>query len=473
MVDFRTRVAGWFWPGLLLLTGLPTALLLAFAVPLGHVPDERYHVLRADSLLYGVVIGHRQSLDGHPAAGVLADPAMTSVITLPERPDDLSPQPMNDAMAARARAVPWNINPVFVRDEAMAGYQPLPYLPAAVAIAGVRMAGGSPFAAFHAARLANLMAFFLIGVLSLGVTRSGHAVMATVLLLPMTLSLAASCSQDGLLIACTALACACLTRAADRLAGPRWAARASMLLAVVIASKPPYAPLALLLLVPLRRPLTMRLLLSALPLLAAGVWTIAELHWAAVPPWRGPALAGPFWPGPRTASFEGPDFSAQLSVLASSPSLSVTLPIRAMLGGSNWLLHQAIGVLDYLCIVLPRGLYAVWFLALPAAIAADCLASQGMAGLRHRDRVFVAALIATTAFAISLALYVQWTPVGMPWIAGLQGRYFLPLALALSIAVPGLGGSRLELGLSFVPAAAALCDLVWLPRIVAAFYAPA
>ena len=40
-------------------------------------------------------------------------------------------------------------------------------------------------------------------------------------------------------------------------------------------------------------------------------------------------------------------------------------------------------------------------------------------------------------------LYLTWSPVGGPVVNGVQGRYFLPLAMLLAAAAPMLGTDRL------------------------------
>jgi uncharacterized membrane protein len=39
-------------------------------------------------------------------------------------------------------------------------------------------------------------------------------------------------------------------------------------------------------------------------------------------------------------------------------------------------------------------------------------------------------------FLAQLALYLQWSPVGAPYVFGLQGRYYLPIAILVSALIP-------------------------------------
>lgn len=65
----------------------------------------------------------------------------------------------------------------------------------------------------------------------------------------------------------------------------------------------------------------------------------------------------------------------------------------------------------------------------------------------------VAAMLASIGGIFGLH-YLTWTPVGGPVVQGVQGRYFLPLAMLLSAAAPMLGTARLALRRILVAAVA-------------------
>jgi hypothetical protein len=461
----------YFWPAAFLLLAIITGPSLIFGVPPGHVPDEAGHVSRAASLLYGQLIGHRETDHGQSVEGVITDPAFHAVVTVPVRPLDPHAEPVSPVGKWLATEVPWSTKPTFVGNGSVGGYMPLPYVPEAAAIAVCRLLGLSPLDAFLGARIANFYCFLVIGAAALRLTRRGAALIFCVLMLPMTLSLAASASQDGLIIAGAALASACLSRAAAAEAPlrSRWYAGAGAVLAIVCATKPPYAPLAGLMLIPLRwRPSEFAkgaaaCVLVALPSL---LWALLEARVAAVPPVRAAAEAGPLWPGPRPAIYPGPDFAAQMQVIAAHPARALSLPLETIAQSTGSLLHQAVGVLDYLSLALPGWLYAAWFVALPAAFLAGQPGPPTPPLRAAAEAALLLLCLLLSATAIGLALYLDWTPVGMPWVAGIQGRYFLPLAAMLGLAAPRRGFGYL----AAVPLGVAVADVLVLPRIVAAFY---
>ena len=460
--------------GFLLLAALAGPQLVVH-VPPGHAPDERSHVLRADSVLHGVLIGHREQHDGRPVEGVVANGALADVVSLNDTPVEASPQPISPVHKWLTTEIPWNRKASFIEDGSVAGYMPLFYMPGAAAIGLSREAGLSPYFAFLAVRSVNLYCFMLLGAIALRVARRGRALIFAILLLPMTLSLAASGSQDGLLIASTACAIACLTR----MIGPparaqtRWMVAAACLLALVAAAKPPYAPLALLLFLPIRAGKThfaRRVAAVVVTILPAMVWSCVEARVASVTVYRSPAEAGPLWPGSRPAVFSGPDLLAQLTVLLHHKAMIFLLPLQTMVNDAGSLLQQGIGVLDYLRLYLPSWLYVAWSIGLACALAAHFCAAPSSARLTLPDFGLAGMALFLSAVLFSLALYLDWTPVGMPWIGGIQGRYFLPLLLALPLCLPCLDRPRLAYAFSVPPILAAMVSAATLPRLVSAFY---
>ena len=239
---------------LLMVFVVPTGLFLAVFVPPGQIPDEPAHVARIESLLHGEITGHRRpGLDaaGHriTLSGVVINEAPFTVSHLF---GDLAPgRKMSAAVQQRLDSVPWASHTSFVFAPNTAVYFPVFYLPAAVGMGLGRLHGLTPYGAIVAARVANLLAYVVVSAFALALARRGWRLMFAALSLPMTIWLAASCNEDGLLIASTCLAAALLTRAAAPRGAAYWAAAA--LLACVIAVKPAYLPAGRIHAVALRR----------------------------------------------------------------------------------------------------------------------------------------------------------------------------------------------------------------------------
>jgi hypothetical protein len=280
-----------------------------------------------------------------------------------------------------------------------------------------------------------------MGAAALHLARFGRMTMFCALACPMTLSLAASFNQDGLLIAASALAAALATRQA-RLG--------TMLLIGGIATvKLPYLPLSALLLLPgepLRRRLA-RVLLVALPALA---WTAIMLATVAAP---------------VSARI---DAVAQAHGLLADPARLIWLPATTI-AHDPWLLRQAIGILGWLNLLLPDALYQAWMAALPCAVLADLLAPRQPN--RWGRALLLPAAILVAIWAIYFSQYLTWTAIGLDRIEGPTGRYFLPLVPLLGLALPTFGlWPRLRLLAAAIPVLAAAAGLAVLPVLVVGAY---
>ena len=428
-------LAGLFF-GLALLSGGLGALL----VPPGEPPDEPAHIARADSLVHGEVIGRRgpdRIIAGRTVAdaGVLANGGL--FWSMPAFPPGLRPEArsVTQAEAADLRQRPWSRRPSYISSVNTGTYPPLFYIPAAIGIRVAQAEGWTPWRAIRLARLCDLLAYAATGAAALLLARRAHPLLLAALLLPMSLYLAGSVNQDGVLIAVAVLAAALLTRAG---AAPAWAA--ALTLAPVIAAKPVYLPLAGLLLLAGAgwRARIGAAVLAGLPGMA---WFLVARRLAAVPfPLPAPYPSGPLWPGPPT-SFIVTDPALQAQVVLHQPLTILGLIGHAMLAEPAARLGEMVGVLGKLDLLLPDLLYPLWYVALAVALASVLVNTAAMPDWGRVPRVaygslWGAACIAAAVFAIYFSQYLAWSPVGADGIAGVQGRYFIPLLPFLAFALP-------------------------------------
>lgn len=466
---------------LFLALGLPLGMSLAVLVPLGQVADEPAHLLKADSLLHGELIGHRRIVTDaagrqRPQEGVVADGGLLSAIVSILHPNDMTPTRIDGAAFDRSRRAHRGGTGFFTVGT-IAGYFPVFYLPAASALGLCRLFNAGAYTSFLTARFANLFVCLLMGAAALAIARRGRVLLLTTLLLPLSLSLAASVSQDGLLIAAAALAAACST-VVDRtrlLASPAWWTM-TVLVACIVLAKPPYLPFVILLFLPLARgarwrlPSEMRLRLGALAtiLSLAAAWTVLTVRVASAPIFRDPEEAGPLWPGLRPAMFDRTDMAAQLFVLTGHPLRFLTLPLHSIWQHPE-ILSQMLSLLGWLNLRLPRELVIGWAAALICA---------GLADVVGRDRTggwMDAALLLASSFAAVLLIYcsqyLSFTPVGWDWISGVQGRYFLPLLPLIALAFPVVSNRpAVRKVLSIPTLLAATAGVYMIPLAVVRFY---
>ncbi len=321
-----------------------------------------------------------------------------------------------------------------------AAYAPVAYIPAALALGLAISTGAKPHAAAIAARFGNVLAFAVLGVLALALAGRGRLLLLVTLSLPMTVWLAGSTNQDGLLIAVATLGFALLTRAT-----PVSFWLGSALLAILALQKPPFITLMLLpLVVPLAAPWVGRAewrhrvgaaLLVTIPAL---FWSLAVMHLVSVPLLPGaPYQAGPLWPGDPHRIFRSAIARAQILVVLHHPLTVGLLPLTRPNPSFPALWSQLIGVLGPFTIRLPVSLYALFTLALLSAAGALLTGRPNPGGKPWAPLV---ALIAALGCAelIYLVQYLTWTPVGALRIDGVQGRYFLPLLPVLTIVLTAI-----------------------------------
>lgn len=464
--------------GLFVLFVLPTSLLLAVLVPLGEVADEPAQLVRADSLLHGEILAHWQVSKGGKVrrTGVDANPALVSAMSpFPGPPRPLARKKLTPEAIQALEAVSWNRGHAFFHIGSMGIYMPIFYAPAAVAVGLARLFHFSPYYAALSARFANAIVFTLIGACALLFAKRGRMLLFCVLAIPMTISLAASANEDGLLIATSVLAFALLTRAVAPHGAAYWAA--AILIAIIAIVKVPYVPLVLMLLIPCGWSGRFKAMLST-GLRAAALAAAPGLIWISV-------VAIFFVVNPFTSSsahsrtngnvgLQRPDMAEQVEALLHRPSDSIILPMRTIENGWPVLQDQMIGVFGWLELWLPRHVYDWWMLAIGCAAFSDIL--RGFAELRAPPLVAIS--IGTIAVfaavcAIFDAEYLTWTPVGAQLINGVQGRYLLPILAALAACIPGLpfrGAAKLKPIFATPAFAMTAVGLVLLPSLMISTY---
>jgi uncharacterized membrane protein len=238
------------------------------------------------------------------------------------------------------------------------------------------------------------------------------------LVLPKTLSLDGAAHQDGLIISCLALTFAFVTVPGRMSFAQKLVS--SAIIGAAIAAKPTFAPLLLIFSFPQfggareHRPYLENVGWCMLALGVAGVWIIFGFIPAKV------ALK--------------PDASAidQLRFLISSPSHVFDIAVQTL--QTNFPSYAkrfvaAIGWGD----TTHFSIVTYWFYwcFLAAAIAGDYFSGGNTVPVTARLVTSVAILVCLGA--IFLALYLFYTTVGYPEVRGIQGRYFIPVALFLPI----------------------------------------
>lgn len=448
----RTLASNLHW--LFLLFAIPQVIFLALCTPPFQTADENAHFDRAWQVAH---------LQLSPHYGGFVD---TGIIHLWDSVSGIGFHPearYTSAEQSAAGSAQWT---------GQSGWRDFPntgtcaftgYLPQALGIFIGRAIGLGPLRTLQFARLVNGAFSIFICTLALRWCRRGRLVVFAALLMPMTLSLFASCGQDATLIA---LACAAFAVVSRRLEEGKPLSRVQLAavcfsLLVVALGRPPYVALFLLLLVPglikrwPRGPSWLPGLSAALLLFAAtAAWWSVAMHVTR-------AVARPI------AGIGVVDARMQLINLAHHPAISGDLLLYC-LHHLNEYIAGAIGYLGWLDTTMPPLYYLAMLMVLIAAALAEM--SSGPAIAKSATTLSLAAAAAGVA-AVFMVEYLIWTPVGAHGIYGVQGRYFIPLIVAVSIGLPRLSHSpRTRELVTAAVVAAQLITVIVLPRVLLARY---
>ena len=469
---------------LFLLCALPIVLFTALTTPPSQSPDEVTHFARALGLLHGALLGQKQS-DIDPQTGrlewrtgVRVDAGLLGVSFGSTTYTDFRPVETLDDWNKIERA-PQNPGLVYVNLPNTATYFPAAYVPAALGVAMAKYGfNETPLHCFLTARVFMAVAFLLTGLATLWLAAYGEAALLTVLLLPMTLFLAGTVNQDGLLTAMTCLAAACLTRGTrcGRVAG-------LVVFALVLGAKPPYILLMGVFALPLFTPGFWRRFLDMvvvmLPVLG---WIVVIALFVVVPYGKVAYHPGPLFAGDHNMLLDHADAGRQLHVLLDRPKRFLALPYYGTINNAYTDYLTMVGVLGPLQLILDPGIYIGWGICLGFAAFGLLLTRRPVLAPRTALLNFLMVLgaIAVTYWLVEITFYLDWTNVGAPDIDGIQGRYlliflpFLLFAIPSLQSVPGLRRLRFTLPpllLALPTAGMAVFDIGYIPlKLVLNYY---
>jgi uncharacterized membrane protein len=403
---------------LFLVYGLVAVGLLAVIMPPYQNPDEVAHFMRAEAISEGGVIGARFPIIGGGGVidfGIERSAAIFEPLKLhPERK-------VTRAMAENALAFQWGTEAGPRGFANTAIYSPVSYLPAVV---GIWIGKGLYLPVIRTLVISRLLmglTGIAIATVAIALADCGAPFLFVILTLPMSLALMTSPSQDAMIVALGALAAGLLISAfqKSRLTSGAFVALCTAL-AIIAAARPPYAPIAVVpLLIPGRR-LAGRITGLAFVLGAVVLWSViaAKLTGVATP--------------------SGVDPTAQALRLLMHPAKIAPLVIDTFKFSGDLFIRGFIGQLGWLDVDMPHFYNRI---ALGELLLGTILAALTLRGIHmaRGTRLTLALAILTSAAAIFAIQYLTWTKLGAPIIDGVQGRYFLPLAMLAVGLLPNSG----------------------------------
>ena len=391
-----------------LVAALLGGLAFVFVTPPFQVPDEPAHFYRAFSVSEGqFLLGHEKGKIGGPLPASLRVLVGILVDDVPFHPERRI-QPGTWRRAREVRLRPEDVERFSPPSSLQ--YSAVPYLPQAAGIVVGRWFGASPLGLVYFARAANL--FAAVGLIYFAICQlPGYRWLAVLLALtPMAMFLRSSVSADAGITAIAYLLTATIAKIAFR-AEPmhgRWNFGLLVVLSVSLClTKPVYFPLVLAAFV---------IPSSRIPIQRPGFVLLAVLVFSIVAVTVTLAISQPSVDG------IGVRIESLVDEVLTNPFDLFRRIVVDYIRHAPRYGAEFIGRLGWLDTPLPLLLLGSYFAFLIAYTVFD-LGSQAV--ISPWQRVVLALVIAASLMAISTAMYVI-----NGRIAGIQGRYFHPIALA-------------------------------------------
>lgn len=304
-------------------------------------------------------------------------------------------------------------------------YSLVPYAPQALAMLVARKLNWPPIALLYAGRLGTLLGYLVIGWFAVRITPILQWPACMILTSPMGLFLAGALSADAITIAMAFLATALVLRCVisiERLhATTLWAL--TLVMIAVTLCKSAYMPLSLFVLAIDRKKWGDGGRRWILPAAIIGASLAVFLVWSMLSK-------------PQQVREAGGDPAQQLHWIEHHPAAYAGIFCRSLVAQSPGLVYSSVGILGWLDTPLLPGLvhlylfYLVWL-----SLAYDPPITLGM-----QPRMLAAIALLGCVALIVTANYLVWNKIGQAPIAGLQGRYFLPVSLLACLLLRRRGG---------------------------------
>ncbi|HYO15049.1 MAG TPA: DUF2142 domain-containing protein [Thermoanaerobaculia bacterium] len=395
-----------------LATGLLFGAVLALVTPPFQVPDEPAHFYRAYMVSEGRLV---RSDPGRDTGEVL--PASLPAVTRGFYPEIPFHEERKVAPAAVLAALRVPLEPKrreFVYFPNTLAYTAVPYLPQAVAMTVGRLAGAPVLALLYLGRFAGLLTGVFLIHAALRRLPAFRWLAALIALTPMALFLRSGLTADTVTLAAGFLLAAAVARLAWGEGPGRRSDVALMIVAAAILclSKPVYVPLALTALaIPASRfPGGRRLPILLLHLsVTSGAFLLAAAN--------ARLSDAPVHPG-----LESPD--RQLQVVLEEPGRVLRIVAVDYAVHAPRYLTQLVGKLGWLDVELPPPFLLAYLGMLAMLLVLD---ANPLVRVSLGQRALLAIATVATLGAISVSIYVLWTPYRADFLESPQGRYFLPL----------------------------------------------
>lgn len=292
-------------------------------------------------------------------------------------------------------------------------YSPVPYTVQTSAIITAKALKANPLVTFYLTRIFNLILYCFLGYWALKTIPYMKFTVFLILLVPMNLSLAASCSTDSILIGSSLLFTAKILESITKPLNLKNYFILIILAFILAMTKHNIFLIPLIFLIPKEKfngnyllKISGILILSLIPCI---IWSKAIEH-----------LYIPLNPDA--------DMYKQINFILKNPLKYIQVLFMTVIFKTLRLIATSIGFLGW----QDTRLWFMTYILYPIAIFLSTIYS-GITNdfLTKNKKLFVITLAIISYLIISTYLYLAWSPVGNDIIIGLNGKYYTPLLLPL------------------------------------------
>lgn len=412
-----------FAPLIYVLIAFPCMLVCIFMLPPFQGADEDNHFFRAEQIALGNFVGTGNHKD---SAGGFVDTSSIEVSRLVNHIKFHPEEKISPDEITTLNKLKFSDNLTYTDFKNTVVYAPFFYFPSAVAIAFGKTLDLSVTTTIWLARLVNGVCSLILACCSLYLAQCGRRFLFSILLLPMTLCLFGIISPDGLIISTIALVASIFSNIKKN---KDFVLKAlpfcAILIGAIISTKIAYVPLLFLLVAPLFCSREKRALITVLISFFLAIAIIAAWVYFGIK-----NITVPLTPGYPVSAKE------QLIFILTNPLFNIKLLTNTLINYWDFYLASFVGILGWLDTPLqPFAIYIVYALYVILSLVLDTKVETHIT-LASSIKLLTLGILITTFLCILYSLYLAWSPLKNSVILGVQGRYFIPLAILFSLVLP-------------------------------------
>lgn len=390
--------------------------LMIFITPPALVGDEPNHFFRAYQISEGTIVG--QKID-NLSGGWLPKSVLDTNRKLVGEIEMNHHIKFDVNLIWELRRMPFNEDEkVFVPFHNTVVYSPVPYIPQVVGIIIGKAFNASALGLIYFARIVNLIFFLALAYFAIKKTPVHKWVFCFLWLTPTTVFQAASASVDAFTFGiCFLVISHFLFYALNENSkiGTRDVIKIFVFCLLAVLSKQAYVFLPLLfLIIPHRK-------FKSTAVYLIIFFTLTAICFAAVGAWS--YIVKPIFMPYRGDIIINPD--EQLSFIINNPFNFLKIVVVSYINFGAYYFVTFFGQLTWLDLFVPKWLTVFLFIIVTGIALLD---KNSAVNVSRFDKTVFAAIIVGTAIIISTLLYMTWSPIGGDRVAGIQGRYFIPIA---------------------------------------------